>query len=237
MFSNGMDKFKRFISKKNSMVALLVVIVVVATVSAFYFYNKSQRPANPTVTAAAEVADLVVKVGKLYELPIGETPTVATVSDKTKLADQPFFQRAENGDKVLIYSTNKKAILYRPSTNKIIEIAPVNLGNTPSTQSQTSNPSPTITSTFNVYIANGTKINGLASTTQKDLAAKSTKFVIVGKGDAIKSDYTQTLVVDVSGNNKTAADELAELVNGKVDKLPAGENVPVGVDLLIILGK
>ena len=61
-------------------------------------------------------------------LPTGETPTIATVTDASKLKDQAFFTNAVTGDKVLIYTNAKKAFLYRPSTNKIINIAPVNLG-------------------------------------------------------------------------------------------------------------
>jgi hypothetical protein len=72
----------------------------------------------------AEAREIIRKVGELTILP-DETPTVATVADKKSLQKQAFFERAENGDKVLIFETAKKAILYRPSTNKIIEIGPV----------------------------------------------------------------------------------------------------------------
>jgi len=75
-----------------------------------------------------EVEKLVNLVGKLMELPAGENPTVATIKDKEKLTDQPFFSRAENGDRVLIYAQAKKAILYRPSTNKIVEVSVINIG-------------------------------------------------------------------------------------------------------------
>jgi hypothetical protein len=50
---------------------------------------------------------------------------MATVLEQDKLKDQPFFARAQNGDKVIIYTQNKKAILYRPSENRIIEVAPL----------------------------------------------------------------------------------------------------------------
>lgn len=67
------------------------------------------------------------KVGKLIALPADETPTIATVEDKTKLADQAFFSAAENGDKLLIYTKAQKAIVYRPSTNQIINVGPISI--------------------------------------------------------------------------------------------------------------
>jgi hypothetical protein len=68
-----------------------------------------------------------------------EQPTVATVSDITKLKDQAFFNNAKNGDKVLIFKNTKKAIIYRPSTNQIIEIAPI----VPGTEGESVSPTTT----------------------------------------------------------------------------------------------
>lgn len=70
---------------------------------------------------------LISAVGKLITLPEDENPTIATVSDPAKLAGQPFFSRAKEGDKVLIYTRYKKAILYRPSERKLVEVADLNL--------------------------------------------------------------------------------------------------------------
>jgi len=56
-----------------------------------------------------------------------EKPTIATVEDRKKLTDQIFFKNARNGDKVLMYTQSKKAILYRRSENKVIEIAYLNI--------------------------------------------------------------------------------------------------------------
>lgn len=74
-----------------------------------------------------KTTSLLTEVNLLYDLPTDESPTVATVSDKTKLKNQPFFSKAENGDKVLIYTKAKKAILYRPTTHKIVEVSPLTI--------------------------------------------------------------------------------------------------------------
>lgn len=113
------------------------VVAVVAVVFAGYFYVQLHRlQQNPQAVAQQEVTDLVAKVSRLMVLPVGETPTVATVSDPTALKDQPFFANAKNGDKVLIYTNAKKAILYSVALDKIVEVAPLNIGqanNTPTT--------------------------------------------------------------------------------------------------------
>ncbi len=97
---------------------------------AAYYYNQLQTlKSDPQVLAEQEAKEWAEKIGKLILLPEGETPTLATVSDPEALKkDQPFFNQAEAGDKVLIYTTARKAILYSVSKSKIIEVAPVNIG-------------------------------------------------------------------------------------------------------------
>lgn len=115
----------------NSKILLVAcgVVTVVAVGAAVYFYQQyyvlySQSPA----ATQQEVERLVQQVGRLIVLPPNEKPTVATVADPSKLVDQPFFANAKKGDKVLIYTEAKKAILYSQSQDKIVEVAPVTLG-------------------------------------------------------------------------------------------------------------
>ena len=119
------------------------LIAVVFILSSGYLLTKYLRTQDQlkqlTEKTIDKTPEIINQVGKLIQLPADETPTVATITDKEKLKDQPFFTQAENGDNILIYLQAKKAIIYRPSINKIIDIAPVNTGTT----DQTPKPSPT----------------------------------------------------------------------------------------------
>lgn len=85
--------------------------------------SQLSKASNPSL--ADNNANLVETVGKFITLPQGEQPTIATVTDVSKLQNQPFFKNASEGDKVLIFKEAKKAILWRPSTSKVIEYAPL----------------------------------------------------------------------------------------------------------------
>ena len=114
---------------KKHLTNILVVAVVLTGGLSYYFYAEySTLKANPNKLAQEETNNLVAQIAKLIVLPEGETPTLATVSDPEKLKDQPFFAKAQKGDKVLIYTNAKKAILYNPENNKIVEVAPINIG-------------------------------------------------------------------------------------------------------------
>lgn len=138
--------------KTKMFVIILVLLLIGAGVGGtYYFYDKYQKAQfaldNPELTAKTEVDILTGKLGKLIELPTDEEPSVATVLDKEKLKDQGFFVKAENGDKVVIYSKSRKAILYRESMNKIIEVAPIDLSQpesspSPSPKNVTPEPAP-----------------------------------------------------------------------------------------------
>lgn len=136
LFSNLMD-FNQFNLQRNQLIiAAAVVLGLLILGGGGYFYYQSQKgPSQQTAPqgSQAEVTQVVEEVGKLMDLPLGEVPTVATVTDITQLQSQPFFARAKNGDKVLIYQNAQKAILYDQKAKRIIEVAPINLG-TPSAQ-------------------------------------------------------------------------------------------------------
>ena len=110
--------------------SIAVIVLIVLGTGGYFLYQKTQNQTstNPQQSAQEEIKKLVAEVGNLIALPEGEDPTVATVSDVDKLKNQPFFAKAKNGDKVLIYTQSRKAYLYDPSSKKIIEVAPLNIG-------------------------------------------------------------------------------------------------------------
>ena len=105
-----------------------ILIITVSAASFFYFkYQDVLRRSSTlgeSINQEQEARELINKISKIVVLPIGES-TIATVTNVETLTSQPFFANAQNGDKVLIYKNAKKAYLYRPSINKIIEIGPV----------------------------------------------------------------------------------------------------------------
>ena len=128
---------QKLINKKT--VIILIILLVIGYGAAFYYFQQYKRlTMDPNAVAKQETAQLVAAVSKLILLPTGEAPSIATVENKEKLASEPFFANALNGDKVLIYYTAKKAFLYRPSTNQVIEAAPLTMQNT----NTVSNPAP-----------------------------------------------------------------------------------------------
>ena len=132
----------------NLIIKLVPYVLILALGALSAIYMAQQKPewvglSKGTVAAQAEVDATVAKVGKLISLPTDEKPTVATVTDASKVKDQQFFKNAENNDVVLIYTKAQKAILYRPSTNIIVEVGAVNINNEITTESPAPSASPT----------------------------------------------------------------------------------------------
>ncbi|TAL51407.1 hypothetical protein EPN81_00010 [Patescibacteria group bacterium] len=123
--------------KKGRTIAFGLIGLLVASVSvlSFQMYWESQQKlarlqvANPEVFSQFEADALVVKVARHMILP-EEKPLINTVSEVEKLKGEPFFAKAQNGDKVLVFS--KRAILYRPSVDKVVEVGFIRqVGQTP----------------------------------------------------------------------------------------------------------
>ncbi len=114
------------IKKRNVYNFLVFFAIILIIVFSFFFYYKLNKTKEIVLNdKEVEKNVLISKVSELYLFPEGETPTVATVSDPELLKNQSLFLTSEKGDNVLIFLKSRKAVLYRPSLNKIIEIVSV----------------------------------------------------------------------------------------------------------------
>jgi len=178
----------------------------------------------------------VKNVTKLTQVPQGEQPTIAKISDITKLNNQPFFQNAKNGDFVLIYTKEKEAILYDPVSNKVLRVGPILVPSPTSGTPQAALGASTANLPISVAIYNGTTIAGLAKKTETQLTKAMKNVTVLSEANASKQDYTRTEVIDLKGNNAAAAAQIASDLHGRVGSLPGGEVKPADVDILVILG-
>lgn len=210
-----------------------VAFVITLAAVAFLYIQNSNLKKDPNAETKAETKELVAKVGKHYDLPTDETPTVATVSDKSKVADQPFFAKAENGDKILIYRKNKLAILYRPSEDRLINVGPIDLDAASGTSTGTAT-----ASVAKVGLYNAGTASGLTAAAEPKLTGASfgSKLAIAEKKNATTKSTGKIIVVDVSGGHGELASSIASTLGGDVGSLPAGEPKP-GVDIAVYLGK
>ncbi|MES2623183.1 MAG: hypothetical protein V4576_02115 [Patescibacteria group bacterium] len=110
----------------------LILLVLSYVVLALIVWQVTKSHANPATMSAEqaqkELTATVKKVDKLMVLPSDETPQVAIIQDVEALKkSQEFFADAQNGDKILVYTKARKAIIYRDSTNKIVNVI-LNIG-------------------------------------------------------------------------------------------------------------
>jgi len=115
-------------NKKIKNLIVFIIVIVLLGLSGYFYFQLRNVKNNPNIGIKEEVKSLVDRVSRLYLLPSDEEPTIATVSDPEILKDQSFFNLAKKDDKVLIFTKAGKAVLYRPSIDKIIEVAPIKNG-------------------------------------------------------------------------------------------------------------
>jgi len=161
----------------------------------------------------------------------GGTSTVATVKDVESLRQKDaFFAKAENGDKVVQF--DHEALLYRPSTDKIVRLGPSNDSSVAtSTTSTNSSATTATTAKVTVEVRNGTQTAGLASQWKSKLNAGSL-YTVEKAGNASKDTYTQAYIVNLTGKDVSSLEK--DLGVTAVTALPAGETAS-SQDVLIIV--
>lgn len=216
------------------MVVLGVAVLAGLAGASYYYYSRYQHAQellkDPTAAAKEETAKLASRVALHIVLPNSEVPTVATVSDKSKLVGQPFFARAEVGDKVLIYQATAKAILYRPTIDRIIEVmnlAPAVAGAaTESAQLESAK----------LAIYNSTTRAGLASVAQQRVDEKIKNITTVNKSNS-SGPFAKSALVVLNSQASGLGQQIAAIFKADVKtEMPINEVKP-DADILLIVGE
>lgn len=114
-------------------VKILVTILFIISFAVGFLYGFEKYrpdflklPINLTSQTTSD-DEVIQKLEKLMDLPKDEKPAVTSLDNVEKLKGQQFFKKVMMGDKVVIYPNAKRAILYRPSENKIIEVGVISI--------------------------------------------------------------------------------------------------------------
>lgn len=134
-------------AKRVRFVITVFVPVIIFVAVYVYFYRSPQKTivtVNSVVSTTTaqtqsllsdkETNDAIERVKKLILVP-DEQPIIYLVDDAQGLiAQQAFFTGSDNGDMLLIFQQNAKAIIYSPSRNVVVNAGPITYSGTTQTQ-------------------------------------------------------------------------------------------------------
>lgn len=137
-FTNSEQPKKKLNSSlKVAFLLLILGLIVSITFNIMQYRKLTDYKTSPQKLINEQESKLIEKVKKLYQFPSyveniddkeitkQDTPTLAKVIDKDKLVEQAFFAKAENNDYILVFPNAKMALIYRESTNQIINSGPL----------------------------------------------------------------------------------------------------------------
>lgn len=118
---------------------LLIILVVLIVAGALWYFKDRGLPvpgasqpaaaadaAAPDKLSDAQVQSVIAQVGKHILLPSDETPIIATVTDAATLrAQQPFYKDVSDGDYLLIYQSQARAILFDPNKDMLVNVGAI----------------------------------------------------------------------------------------------------------------
>ena len=115
-------------SQKKQAGLLIAGAVVIVIGLLLLFLLPSGDIAKDGKITEREAQKVKTEIAKLINLP-QEEPVMALVTNADQLiAEQPFYQGVTNGDVLVIYPQARKAVLFNPRTNKLVNVGPVNVG-------------------------------------------------------------------------------------------------------------
>jgi len=104
------------------------ILIVLFIISAFGFFELGSSMVyrtHPGLYTQDRADRTLQNISALIQLPRG-APTMVVINNASSAKKiQPFLVNADDGDILIVYKSAGEAILYRPSTNKLISVGPV----------------------------------------------------------------------------------------------------------------
>lgn len=181
-----------------------------------------------------EVQTYLEKIQSMVIVPTDEAPTLATVVATDALREQAFFRFVELQDKLFLYDASRIAILYRPSEQKIVNMAYLFEGAdraAPQVQG-TSTASAQLKEPATVAVYYSTDSAALRSKVGETLRSLPS-LSISREALTRETSYEGMTVIDVNGSNDVIVKTLVDALDAEVGQMPEDEDVP-DADMLII---
>ncbi len=231
-----------FAKIKANWVGLVVLVLALMTVIATYLFLETDELSTKVgslqqqLTSAEQKSKgvddtkiILAKVSKHILIKDTSKPLLAEIADvdQVKKQNPVFYKDAQNGDKLLI--VDGKAILYRPSTDMIINVAPVSKNNQPTDKTKEKKIS---LKSVKIAVLNGTNNVNAIDEFLKKLDKDFTEVNVKSRGVA-PTDYTVSVVYDRSnkGAGKVIAEKLGIAYSNKVPN-----SIKSDADVVIVLG-
>ena len=199
------------------------LVIALAGLAIFFFVGSRSSGSETKEDQAKRITE---RVSKLIDIP-DETPSVAKVDDKTKLSDEVFFANAKNGDFVLIFKRAQKAVLYRESTNRIVNVGPVTIESKTAT---TAKPKAQEQSKPRIDVV---AFENDSNQTKAKLETEIGETADISQVDSAE-EFNDTIVLINNADLAELANQIAELTNGEVGAIPQGGQ-PSDADIVVYL--
>lgn len=208
------SKIKGYFQRRPKLLLVAVFFIIIAVIAYMHWHS-----------GKSNLGQVKSAVSKLMILPSDEQPTLATVTDKSKLQDKFLIEKAQNGDRILVYTKNRLVIIYRPSINKIAAVGLVS-----------TDPALPEAKDASLTVVDG---SDNPQKTQKIIELVKSAYPgmkVVDGGKIARQDLPTTLVIDNTNQKDYLVDALAQGTGGKRGVVPLGVD-KVATDLMIIVGK
>jgi hypothetical protein len=119
-------------SKKRLLIAVILSLIFFCSTAAIWLYFKTkeriaalQTPAAQQTAVQNEVSSAMKQL-KTHLLVPEEEPVIATIIDPALVATKSaFYSQVQKDDQLIIFPEAKKAVLFRPRSNIIVNMGPL----------------------------------------------------------------------------------------------------------------